>query len=290
MTSGRRPAAPAITVIVATYNSAATLTEALRSVSAQDYEDFEVLVVGDGCTDDSEDVVRGAGDPRFTWIGLPENSGSPAAPRNVALERARGRAVAHLGHDDLWFPDHLSIAMAALDGGDADLVSTVGIALWPSAPPLRFSLPASANPALTGEGLSPSTWVHRMALPAGCDRWPTDVDLADDVVFLRRLRDAGGREQVVDSITVLKFPSPVWRLYRSADPPPLADWNEVLASDPDSARQRLASESVGRRPGPGWKRGLRRLLYAYGVDRWPAAQLHRFSSRRRRGLPIIRRR
>jgi glycosyltransferase involved in cell wall biosynthesis len=288
MTSGRR--APAVTVVVATYNSSATLAEALLSVSRQVYEDFEVLVVGDGCTDDSEEVVRRAGDPRFTWIGLPENSGGPAAPRNAALDRARGRAIAHLGHDDLWFPDHLAIAMAALDGGDADLVSTVGVALWPSGPPLRFSLPESATPALTGEGLSPSTWAHRIPLPAGCHRWPTDANLADDVAFLRRLRDTGGREQVVDTITVLKFPSPVWHLYRKGEPPPLARWNEALASDPDLERERLASESVGRRPGRGWRHGLRRLLYAYGVDRWPAAQLHRFYSRRRRGLPITRRR
>jgi glycosyltransferase involved in cell wall biosynthesis len=282
--------APAVTVVIPTYNSASTLAEALRSVSRQDFEDFEVLVVGDGCTDESRDVVVAAGDPRFTWIGLPENSGSPAKPRNVALERARGSAVAYLGHDDLWFPDHLSVAVGALDAGDAHLVSTTGAGLWPGGAPLRFSLPRSAEPALAGEGLSPSTWVHRMPLPAGCSRWPEGSGVADDLAFLRRLREVGGREQVVDTITVLKFPSPVWRLYRSAEPPPLAEWNEALAADPAAVRRRLAAESVGRRPGGGWRRRAQRVLYAYGVDRWPAAQLRRMYSRRRRGLPLIRRR
>ena len=82
---------PAVTVIIPTYNSSGTLRLTLETVLLQDFDDFEVWVVGDGCTDDSETVVSSFGDKRFHWVNLPVNSGTPSVPRNEALRRARGR-------------------------------------------------------------------------------------------------------------------------------------------------------------------------------------------------------
>ena len=90
-------------VIVATYNSRVTLACALDSVRRQDCQDFEVWVVGDACTDGSHEVVEALGDPRFHWINRETNSGSQSAPNAEGLRHARGRYVAYLGHDDLWF-------------------------------------------------------------------------------------------------------------------------------------------------------------------------------------------
>ncbi len=98
------PSAPSVTVIVPTFNSSATLRLALQSVLNQEFQDFEVWVVGDGCTDDSAQVALSFNDNRINWINLAQNSGSPAAPNNEGLRRARGRYIAYLGHDDLWFP------------------------------------------------------------------------------------------------------------------------------------------------------------------------------------------
>ena len=58
-------AAPAVSVVIATYNWSSVLRFAIRSVLAQHLADFELIVVGDGCTDDSDAVVRGFGDARI---------------------------------------------------------------------------------------------------------------------------------------------------------------------------------------------------------------------------------
>ena len=107
---------PRVSVIVATYNWSSVLRHAITSVLRQTMTDFELLVVGDGCTDDSADVVAATGDPRVQWINLPENSGHQSAPNNEGLRRARGELIAYLGHDDLWLPHHLDASLHALAG------------------------------------------------------------------------------------------------------------------------------------------------------------------------------
>jgi glycosyltransferase involved in cell wall biosynthesis len=80
-----------VTVITATYNRAATLRLALESLLGQEFRDFEAIIIGDGCTDNSEEVVRSFHDRRLRWSHLERNSGSQAAPNNHGLRLARGR-------------------------------------------------------------------------------------------------------------------------------------------------------------------------------------------------------
>src|SRR5271166_2489340 len=111
---------PIISVVVATYNSAATLRSAIGSLVSQDLRDFEAWIIGDACSDDSEEVIRSFDDPRLQWRNLADNSGSQSVPNNEGLRLARGRFVAYLGHDDLWFPWHLSSLLAAISKSDVD--------------------------------------------------------------------------------------------------------------------------------------------------------------------------
>src|SRR5579872_2122093 len=98
---------PQVTVIVPTYNCSRTLRCALRTLCQQFYRDFEVWVVGDCCTDDSEQVVAAMGDSRLHWTNLTQRVGRQNGPNNEGLRRAQGKYIAYLGHDDLWFPWHL---------------------------------------------------------------------------------------------------------------------------------------------------------------------------------------
>ena len=82
-------------------------------------QDFELLVVGDGCTDDLEQVVVGIQDPRVRWINLPANTGHQSGPNNRGLQEANGEFIAYLGHDDLWLPHHLQCAVDALEATGA---------------------------------------------------------------------------------------------------------------------------------------------------------------------------
>jgi glycosyltransferase involved in cell wall biosynthesis len=95
---------PLISVITATYNWSSVLRYAIQSVLWQTLQGFEMLIIGDGCTDDSAEVVASFQDPRLRWHNLPENSGHQSMPNNTRLAMARGKYVAYLGHDDLWYP------------------------------------------------------------------------------------------------------------------------------------------------------------------------------------------
>jgi GT2 family glycosyltransferase len=113
--------APAVSVIIATYNRSYVLRHSIASVLRSDFSDFEIIVVGDGCTDDTEEVVRGFADARISFVNLPENSGTQSAPNNAGIARARARIICFLNHDDLYFADHLGASLAFMERAGADI-------------------------------------------------------------------------------------------------------------------------------------------------------------------------
>ena len=97
---------PEVSVIVPTFNRAAMVVEAVESVLAQRKLDFELIVVDDGSTDDTEERLKTYG-PRVRYYKQ-TNTGVSAA-RNRGLERSRAPIVAFLDSDDLWLPDKLRV-------------------------------------------------------------------------------------------------------------------------------------------------------------------------------------
>lgn len=98
-------AAPFFSVVVPAFNRAAVLEIALRSVLDQTFQDFEIVVVDDGSTDNPAAVVERIGDPRVRLIRQ-ENQGGAAA-RNTGIDAAIGRFIAFLDSDDVFLPHHL---------------------------------------------------------------------------------------------------------------------------------------------------------------------------------------
>ena len=108
-TAEARSHTPPVSVIMPTYNCARYLPEAIGSVLAQTYRDFEIVVVDDGSTDNTQEVLAGYGD-RIRAIRQP-NQGRSAA-RNTGIMAARGEYIAFLDADDLWLPRKLERQMA----------------------------------------------------------------------------------------------------------------------------------------------------------------------------------
>ena len=114
--------APRFSVLIPTHNRSALLRLAISSVLSQTETDFELLVVGDGCTDDTADVVASFDDARIRWLDLPKAPHFGYANRNVALRLAAGAYIAFVTDDDLVFPDHLALLAATLEESGAEWV------------------------------------------------------------------------------------------------------------------------------------------------------------------------
>ena len=108
------PAAPAVSVCVPAYNAARFIGEAIASVLAQTFSDFELLVVDDASTDDTLGIVRRYSDPRVRLLINERNLGV-AGNWNRAVSLARGRYVKVLCQDDLLRPECLAAQAAVLD-------------------------------------------------------------------------------------------------------------------------------------------------------------------------------
>ena len=112
--------APVVSVVIATYNRSGVLRYAIETALGQTLKNIEVLVIGDGCTDDSPEVVAAFQDSRLLWHNLPSNTGSQSVPNNTGIAMARGCYVAYLSHDDLWMPHHLEALVSTVERDQAD--------------------------------------------------------------------------------------------------------------------------------------------------------------------------
>lgn len=111
---------PLVTAVIPVYNGARYLREAMDSVLAQDYPRLELLVIDDGSTDGSADIVRSYGE-RVRYHYQP-NAGLSAA-QNAGVAHARGTFIAFLDCDDLWVPRKTSLQMDAfVEQGGADMI------------------------------------------------------------------------------------------------------------------------------------------------------------------------
>ncbi len=184
-------AAPLVTVIIPTYNWSSVLRHALRSALWQTHARLEVIVVGDGCTDDSADVVASFDDPRVRWHNLSENSGSQSAPNNMGLELARGEYVAYLGHDDVWHPTHLGWLLSA----GAPLVHTTCEWLGPGG-------------FRRAGGAPPTCLMHETELGRAVGwRDYRELVVGPDRDFVERATALAGEMVRVSALTAFKFPS-----------------------------------------------------------------------------------
>ena len=121
-----------VSVIVPLYNKAPFVERALKSISAQTFTDFEVIVVDDGSTDDGAAIVGNCPDTRFRLIR--QANAGPGAARNTGIAPARGEFIAFLDADDAWLPNYLKESVRLLESFGRGVASiTSGYIEHPSA-------------------------------------------------------------------------------------------------------------------------------------------------------------
>ena len=105
---------PLVSVVIPTYNSAQYLPETIESVLSQSWQDFEIIIVDDGSTDNTQEVVRAFNSNKIRYIRQ-KNTGGPASPRNVGIHHARGKYISLLDSDDLMSRNKLAETVAFLE-------------------------------------------------------------------------------------------------------------------------------------------------------------------------------
>ncbi len=216
MTSDPAAAPPTVSVIIATYNRSQPLRHAIRSVCNSSFTDWEIIVVGDACTDDTAECVSSFNDPRICFVNLPSRCGDMSGPHNKGLALARGRFVAFLNHDDLYLADHLAKCVAELESSGADLVWVpCAIASEKADPtgdwPFSFALigvTSTSEYSPLGVYFS-SSWVFRRCLADRVGPWrsPDQIYVVPSQEWLFRAWRMGARLRFLPSVTVILVPA-----------------------------------------------------------------------------------
>jgi glycosyltransferase involved in cell wall biosynthesis len=186
-----------VSIVIPTFNRAADLRWALRSVFAQTWSDWECLVVDNESTDDTDAVVGEFSDPRLRLIKI-QNNGAVAASRNLGVQHSTTEYVAFLDSDDWWAPRKLELSMRYLLAGAAFVyhdLYMVGVdrrrRFWRRSPSRPLRAPVFEDLLAGGNAINLSSAVlHRALLQqvGGFSVEPTLIAAEDFDAWLRIAR------------------------------------------------------------------------------------------------------
>jgi glycosyltransferase involved in cell wall biosynthesis len=154
---------PLVSIVIPTYNCERYIDETIGSVLAQSFQDFELIVVDDGSTDRTRELVAGYGDATRL---IPQENRGVCAARNRGIGEARGDFLCLMDHDDYWFPDKLALQVEVMHRQPECGVVFAAFLRWQadatgSFPPVGgfdiSSIPANLDPEYSG-------WIYHQFL------------------------------------------------------------------------------------------------------------------------------
>jgi len=180
-TSERLPfPSPAVSVVMPSWNRDDVIGAAIRSVQAQTFPDWELLIVDDGSTDQTKQVVQTfAADRRISYAR--QNHFGQSAARNHALRLAKGSLIAYLDSDNIWYPEFLSAAVAKFSADPAvDCAYGAMVRDWkPNRPRILFQR-FDRDRLLSGNFIGMSTFIHRRSLIERYGTFDETLDALED--------------------------------------------------------------------------------------------------------------
>lgn len=298
---------PNVSIVTATYNRSNVLRLTIESVLGSSFSDWELIVVGDGCTDDTASVVASFGDPRIRFVNLEGNFGEQSGPNNEGVALARGRYIAFLNHDDLWTASHLSLAVAELETGAAPFVHTLALTVGADGIPTISG--ATRSGVYEPYAFAPaSSWVFRRDLTEQLGPWrpARSMVLTPSADWLFRAWKRGMPMRTIPEVTVVCVLSgDRSRSYAERHSAENERWANGLRTDPGFLNKQIAAIAVretmrdlgiARHLLRAAKNVVRRLSFTLGLHPFTLrAAIHGRGGfvdrlRRTRGLPPLRRR
>jgi glycosyltransferase involved in cell wall biosynthesis len=170
---------PRVSVIIPAYNAAAYVAQAAESALAQTFAELEVIVVDDGSSDHTGEILAIYGD-RIQYIR--QDNRGPSAARNVAIAHARGEYLAFLDADDLWLPQKLERQVPLLDA-QPDVALAYSLATIVDGDGRERQM--GGRPQLVGQGQPQPTWMIAELIPGNC------IPLLTAVARRREVESAG---------------------------------------------------------------------------------------------------
>jgi glycosyltransferase involved in cell wall biosynthesis len=240
-------AAPRVSIITATYNRSNVLRIVIETVRRQTVTDWEWIIVGDACTDDTADVVASFADPRIRFVNLGHGYGEQSGPHNEGFRLARARHLAYLNHDDLWLPDHLEVMLEALEATGADLVFPLVETILPG-DRSRLLAASPSGRYVPHVYVPPSAWVLRRQLIDEFGPWRSARDCyenpSEDLLF--RAWKAGKDMRLVPRLTVVTIPSaPRDRAYARREIRVHEAYARRMREEPDFRERELSALAFG---------------------------------------------
>ena len=188
---------PVVSVVMATFNRSNIIGHSIQSLISGSFQEWELIVVGDACTDDTASVIERISDPRIRFINLAQNCGEQSGPNNIGAEMARGEYLAFLNHDDLWLQDHLERSVKRLRETDADLIFGQGLAvgLDGQTHSLCGALCKQTQPYQPWMSVPATLWVMRRDLIKLIGKWnrASEIRTAPSQDWLYRAHQAGAK-------------------------------------------------------------------------------------------------
>lgn len=159
---------PLVSVVVPTHNGQRFIVDTLASLLAQTHSQLEILVVDDGSTDATPDLVGKIRDARLKQLSQP--NGGVSSARNAGTAQAQGAFIAFCDQDDIWHPRKLELQLAALAAMPEAGVSCTGYRFWHPSVHGQYPEPDSLLSDANGSSLdqAQSGWVYHLMLLESC--------------------------------------------------------------------------------------------------------------------------
>jgi glycosyltransferase involved in cell wall biosynthesis len=199
---------PHFSVVIAAFNSAPWIVHTVRSALNQTYADYEITVIGDGCTDQTGDILISNFGNAVRWENLDRNSGGQSSPNNEGIRLSSGTHIAYLGHDDIWSPHHLEQLASVIRTQNPDVA--VSGAVYHGPPGSRYYHTTGIfddSRTAEREFFPPSSFAHRRDIIDRIGLWrdPNQLRAPADCEFLLRAAGLGCSFASTKIITVHKF-------------------------------------------------------------------------------------